>query len=60
RGMTLIRKCEPDAFGEERIQLRHTLPAIYVKSSLTYLPVAALVDPGLPAYLGTRAIKTGT
>ncbi|MFZ1989844.1 MAG: hypothetical protein WAW96_08740 [Alphaproteobacteria bacterium] len=57
RGMTLIRKCEPDAFGEERIQLRHTLPALYTKSSLTYLPVAALVDPGLPAYLGTRAIN---
>ena len=57
RGITLIRKYEPSAFGEERIQLRHTLPAIFAKSTLTYLPVAALIDPGLPAYLGTRVIK---
>lgn len=57
RGMTLLRKCEPAAFGEEHIHLRHTLPALFAKSALTYLPVTALIDPALPAYLGTRAIK---
>ncbi len=57
RGMTLIRKCELAAFGEEHIQLRHTLPAVFVKSALTYLPVTALIDPALPAYLGTRVIR---
>jgi len=60
RGMTLIRKAEPEAFGEERVQLRHTLPALWLKSALTYLPVAALVDPGLPAYLGTRLVRPNT
>lgn len=56
RGMTLIRTCEPAAFGEERIQLRHALPAVFTRSALTYLPVTALIDPALPAYLGTRKV----
>ena len=57
RGMTLIRKCEPAAFGEERLQLRHTLPAVFAKCALTYLPVSLLIDPALPAYLGTREVR---
>jgi Acetoacetate decarboxylase (ADC) len=58
RGITLLRKFDAEAFGEERILLRHALPAVFIKSSLAYQPVAALIDPALPAAAGTRAIKS--
>jgi Acetoacetate decarboxylase (ADC) len=57
RGITLLRKFEAEAFGEERILLRHALPAVFIKSSLTYQPVTAMIDPALPAAAGTRTIK---
>jgi hypothetical protein len=56
-GATLVRKFDSEAFGEARAVFRNPMPAVFAKSSATYQPVRQIIDPAIPAYMGTRTIK---